>query len=349
MALTLVSNNNNPVPVPDPEWDTSLAFVDWLSVKRPNHGAYDPLPVDKFLRLDPDGTVVYETVGSFNHRGSHDSSAQIRVTPDTLSVSFNPSKWNRPDNLFGLTWEQSLVQVDALLASLQMAPLGSDFSVTKIDLTLNVETGSPENLKAFYRALARQRLPRSKLKTEDNTIYWNKKSAWKAFKAYMKHVELLAHWKTTLLAARPWVLALSKWCEEVGLIRFEVRYGRNFLRHHNLRSGANITHQKLVDLFKGDLAKMPIETKDILADNLSNAVRGTLTQWMVGYPPKDNLSKNCFYNHRRAILAATGCDISLPCPADYQRMVDQLGRIIKTKAATPPNWYYQNLRQVEEA
>jgi len=335
--------------IPIQEIDLSGVFVDWLSVKKPNNGEYRALPVDQFLRLDPDGTVVYQTVGSLTHRGSHDSSAQVRVTPSFVSVSFNPSKWNRPDNLFGLIWEQSLVQVDAVLAALDLPPLGDEFEVTKIDVTLNLTTGSEDNLNDYYRALARRRLPRSKLKTEDNTIYWNKKSAWKALKAYKKHVELLVNWKKTSLANRPWVESLSNWCKESGLLRFEVRYGRNFLRHHNLRSGANITHNKLVDVFKGDLAKMPESISAIKTQALSTTFRGTLTQWLVGYAPKDYMKRAAFYNHRKVILDATGLDISLPCPDDYKRLVEHAGRIINLKAAVPPSWYYLNLCEKQEA
>jgi len=331
-------------------WDTSHVLVDWLSVRKYHSGEYPPLPVHKFMKLEHDGTVVYEIPASLNHRGSYDSSAQIRVTPSFVSLSFNPSKWNQPDNLFGLTWEQSLVQAEAIFASLNLPPLGDDFELTKIDLTINISTGSAENLNAYYRALARQRLPRTKLSVCENTIYWNKTSGWKAFKAYKKHLELLANPKSPDPDHMARVETLSNWSKDLGLIRFEARYGRNFLRSKNLRKSTQITHKKLVELFQGDLSKMPQATKEITeAEHLSNSFRGTLTQWMCGYPPKEFLSKNSFYNHRRHILDATGLDISLPCPDDYKRLVEQAGRVIQTQAALPPAWYYQNLPSKKEA
>lgn len=334
----------------DPQgWDTSHVLVDWLSVRKSHSGEYPALPVDKFMRLEHDGTVVYDVPASHNERGSYDSSALIRVTPSYVSLSFNPSKWNQPDNVFGLTWEQSLLQVDTILASLNLPPLGEEFEVTRIDLTLNISTGSAENLNAYYRALARQRLPHTKISVCENTLYWNKSSSWKTLKAYKKHLELLANSKAKDPDHVLRVAALSDWCKSLGVIRFEACYRRDLLRSKNLRMSKNITHAKLVELFKGDLSKMPQATKEITeAEHLSNAFRGTLTQWMCGYPPKEFLSKNSFYNHRRHILDATGLDISLPCPDDYKRLVEQAGRVIQTQAALPPAWYYQNLNSKKE-
>jgi hypothetical protein len=94
-------------------------FIDWLRVAQrhpdcPDWGATRRIETD----LDT-GEIHWQTVKGESVRGSWDTALYVRSSGGEVSVSGNPSKWGRLDNLVGLaTLDECLDVFNAVLRSL---------------------------------------------------------------------------------------------------------------------------------------------------------------------------------------------------------------------------------------
>ncbi len=96
-------------------------FVDWVSVSQ-YHGGDLPEIVGSlnFKNLDEDAPI--ESAGPRQYRGSHDSSLQVKAHNGWVRVSGNPSRWNRPDNLFGYDLDECMAVINDHLSTLGLPP-----------------------------------------------------------------------------------------------------------------------------------------------------------------------------------------------------------------------------------
>ena len=203
-------------------------FIDWLTI----YQDFDiDLPVisDRFnLVVDTDsGEAITRTQPSVKHEGSYSTSIQIRVSGSRITVSGNPSRFNRLENLFGLTTIEACVNVyNSILstyglpaftkasrsvfkntgdlkqngktsaASMEVSYNGA--TITELHITSNVGTGA-DNARDFVRALStlpyRHSVPR--LHTNGNTVDWLSKTGKASTliypSAYIKSSELALH------------------------------------------------------------------------------------------------------------------------------------------------------------
>ena len=79
-------------------------FIDWLTV----HQDFDfvlPLVGDRaFVIIDTDtGEELQVKCPTINHEGSYSTGIHIRISGNRLTVSGNPSRIDRLENLFGFT------------------------------------------------------------------------------------------------------------------------------------------------------------------------------------------------------------------------------------------------------
>ena len=69
------------------------------------------------------GEKISDSVNSMHHEGSYSSSVQIRCTGSSVTVTGNPSRFDRSDNLFGYpTIEQCVRVYNRILADYQLPP-----------------------------------------------------------------------------------------------------------------------------------------------------------------------------------------------------------------------------------
>jgi len=314
----------------NPEWQFDAVFIDWLTIREENHGQFPSLETGLLIKLDEHGELVFQTSLVKDVAGSYSSNARIRVTDRYREISFNPSRFGRPDNLQGYRYEAAIRAVERFLTSIDQPPLAADFRLNRVDLTLNISTGSPGNLEAYLRSLRKIRLPRSKTRTFEGSVIHKQKH--KSITTYAKHLEMRTH-KTAKLEHGEYREKLADHCEKNGVARVELRLGRRWLIRHGLRQPT--THQQLVEVFKNEVQQM---TKKVFEDNvesLTGSELGTLLIWQSGFYPREKMSKNTFYQRRNAIRKKTGYDIGAEPPIRFKPKT----KGFVTKTYYPPDWY----------
>ena len=319
-------------------WSFSHVLVDWLTIRQPNDGSFAPFE---------DGAVWFESSDGEIRRvpragkleGSFDSRASLRITADSLELSFNPSRWNRADNVFGCSFERALAVANGLLRSVDRPPLTVGgffgFVVTRLDVTVNLATGGRGELDAYLRFLRRQTLPRMSTFYRPGSVTFSNKS--KRVVVYDKASEMRAH---GLSSDRE---AVADWCEQVGLARVELRLHREFLRRNGLRRAVDLSHARLVDVLRKEVVSMPTECTEEVLDKLTEGELGSLLAWQRGFDVRKLVSHATFYRRKKAIKAKTGYDIGADAPVRLEPKPVSF----EVREALPPDWY--ELPDVKEA
>ncbi|MEQ6340121.1 MAG: hypothetical protein M3A44_00360 [Gammaproteobacteria bacterium] len=191
--------------------------------------------------------------------GSYSSTLRIRCDGQRVTVGGNPSRWQRPDNLFGYaTLEDCVAVYNRVLLELGLPPfskctkfdwlqsgdndrsrLWTDGAViTRIDWTRNLGVGR-DNVLPFLRGLSTQALNRGKLPylyPNGRTTDWNKGSSWRYDKIYDKGHDMACRKKLKKLKTdeeRDYYKRLIDYCEEMGIAREEHTFKQKFLSRHN--------------------------------------------------------------------------------------------------------------------
>lgn len=243
-------------------------FFDWLTMYQ-DHDAQLPFLGDRATVLIDTATSEYITTTqpTHTHEGSFCTSIQVRISGGRVTVSGNPSRINRLDNLFGFTDLEHCVAVyNKILLSLGLPPFskctrtyqrqGEDgkrvetFSdgatITELHITSNRAVGQGCT-NDYIKALSTQRYHNSipRLHTNGNTCDWlsvKGKASLIYPSVYNKAAELKLHSLPKLLrkfgAQSVEVRDLNrviKFCEEHGVSRHEQKLKSAFLRRHNFR------------------------------------------------------------------------------------------------------------------
>lgn len=311
-------------------WDYSHVFIDWLKIREPNTTDMPPLNDGAIVKLDEYGEIVYLTHTTKSIEGSYSTIARIRVTESFREIDFNPSRFGRPDNLFGYRLPDAIRVVNQFLKSLNQPPLTSEYRFSRLDVTLNIATGSPGNLAAYLRDLRKRTLPRMKTRSYEGSVIYKSKS--KSITVYAKHLEMRNH-KSTYMDERPYREQIASDCELNGVARIELRLGRLWLNRNNLNKVE--LHSELVDLFKREVIKMQKEANEEATDMLTPTELGTLLMWQSGYYVKDMLAKNTYYTRRNSIRQKTGYDIGAEPPLKFVPKKNTY----TTRSYVPPSWY----------
>lgn len=252
-------------------------FIDWLTIHQ-DHDFELPIVSDRAYQLiDTESGEYGKLVQSrFQHEGSFSSFISVSVSGNRITVSGNPSRYNRPDNLFGLERIDDCVAVfnnilsglglpaftkctKILRAKQEEIKITNTFSdgakITRIDLTSNISTGEG-NEKDYIAALStlnfRYSIPR--LHTDGNTVDWLSKQGKarlmypKAYnKAYEFELHTLPKYKRKYGVTSnqyKYVEKLIDYCKKQGVVRFEQEL------HHELLAREQLQFWGLLDEFK---------------------------------------------------------------------------------------------------
>lgn len=238
-------------------------FVDKLSMHQ-DHQTVLPL-VGEYLCVQEDlqtGEVVSKTPNSLHLEGSYSSKVTIRCNGSRVSVSGNPSRYNRLDNLFGFSTIDECVRVfNVLLAKHGLPPftkcswvkhgqsedgkkarvITDGAVITAIDWTRNHTVGQG-NVQHFLRGLSSQSIGRAKvghLYSNGCTLNWGEGSEYKMTSIYDKENDLKRQRKKRLKAVSEQDAAyydeLISYCRDHGVAREEHKFKRLFLNKNNLR------------------------------------------------------------------------------------------------------------------
>ncbi len=233
-----------------------------------DHDSALPVIGDRVIQhIDAEsGELLSTSQPTVQHVGSYCTSIQVRVSGDRVTVSGNPSRFGRLDNLFGFTSLDDCVAIyNQILLGLGL-PLftmctrtwpvtGSDGKrvnlvtdgavVTEIHLTTNRAVGEGAE-QDYLRGLSTQRYRNSipNLYTNGCTLDWKTKKGNARFiyaSAYVKANEMRLH---TLEKVRrkygeqsvefKYLQDVAQYCDRSGVVRFEQKIKSAYLRKHGL-------------------------------------------------------------------------------------------------------------------
>jgi len=354
----------------------SMISVDWLSVYQDfPAGSVPVLGSSLILEVDNKGELKKEYLKSHRHEGSYSTSITVRSDGTRVSISGNPSKFSRLDNVFGVSSVSAALDVfNTILRAVGLPELGLDLPptypsrfqvqssdavvldrpvITRVDLCQNFALG--DSVYSFMDWVVQQRINGKEGHRYANgaTVDWNRGSRYTYFKYYVKAVELLKHRKkATSSEDQKYFDKLVRWCESVGLVRFEVALKSMALKRDGLDIVGNWTGEimgQVIEKYaahfrfngKGGAKGHPLDR--VVSDLVDQGVPLGLARrchmvaraWLSGSNIQADMSRASFYRVRRPLLGI-GIDIGLRC--DVRTLLPQV-REFSVQSVNPPEFY----------
>lgn len=247
---TLPGRNSNNVPEgsymtqPPPLAPPGALFVDWLDIwqEHPSaDGSKLPL-VAGSLRLEstPEGEVTRQWVTSYQVPGSFDTSLLVRCDGHRVTLSGNPGRWGRADNVFGFGLADCVQIANRILIGLGLPPFTDEAHISRIDLTRNYSLGSRSDALAWIASASCLRPNRGgdkgQLFPNGTACDYFRGSKRKYLKIYLKSSEITDNRKRKKRgrkgvpvdheaheAQSQYLRDLSAWCDSCGLVRIELK------------------------------------------------------------------------------------------------------------------------------
>jgi hypothetical protein len=310
--------------------------VDWLTIRQPNFGDWNPVNDGRVLFLDADGEAVADSPRPLSVLGSFESKARVLVRDDFAEISFNPSRWDRPDNVFGLGWSEAVEVAQDVMAGVAGRRFSGAALLTRLDVCRNFAVGSRSNVDEYLAALARMTISRCSTARKGSTVYFRQGRRNRLRKAYCKAREVLAHLPPSDYRSR-----LADWLDSIGLLRLEVSFGRDVIRRYGWRRVREVKEVDIVTEFEKSIEDMQLEVDPQDLDKLSRSEAGSLLLFLHGYDVRAQVHRNTFYAHRRRIKEVTGYDIG----ADNITRLPVKPKVIVLRPLTDadaPDWYGQD-------
>lgn len=273
-------------------------FYDWVKVTQ-EHSAQLPFLGDTVLEVYTDGELMKQIQPRHKHEGSFSTSIQITIRGNIITVDGNPSRYNRLDNVIGLSSLDACIEVyNKILAELNLPPFtkctklwqgqaskngktpwysdGAYFQ--RLDLTSNIVTGG--NARDYIRGVSTQRYRNSipRLHTNGKTCDWLSASGKARLmypKLYDKANELRLHALGKAKRSKnftpenvQYLENLVSYLEAHGVVRFEQELHSEFLSRENFRywglfkeSDLKEIHEDFVNIDE----KLHVESLDMIS------------------------------------------------------------------------------------
>lgn len=332
-------------------------FVDWISVSQ-YHGADTPefvgsLSFKGLARGGVDATDpgdFVEVAGPRKWEASYGTSLQIKSHGGWVKVSGNPSRFNRPDNLFGFELDEAMGVINAELVKLwlppftpgvELAPSAQDVETgaaprwtgaafSRLDLTENYSAGSDLLARLAIRAYqARSVGYMKKGAYGDETALWH--NTRRSVKAYRKGDEMALHCKES-----PWI----DWAREQGIVRHEVALKSRYLSATGLRYWGNLNMAVLHRIFEREtevLRRADASLDPLAIEACPIRSRVVYAAWLRGENVRELLPRASFYRHRKTLLEAASVDIAEP---RHCAGVTPIVKVIELRPAVEPAGYW---------
>ena len=320
-------------------------FIDWLTISQ-LHTEAEPFPIYTGginVDYDPEGNARFERIRPSKFSGSHETRINIKSDGRHVSLSGNPGRFCRKDNLFNAGWAGTFEKCNRILQSRGLPAFHPGkisnavgqgnipgARVSRIDITANFATGSESQARHLIRWLASRSISRMKKgRAGDESVWWS--NTRHMLKAYIKHLEMSKH-------GTPDTDPVYQYCKEQGVVRVEIELKRRLLNDLDMVDIKNISDEKLVKVFHEQTeifnAVDRTDEPDIL-DAIPPKSRVHAAAWMAGKDLRQLMSIRTFYRHQK-ILREYGIDIGEP------RNIETFPvkvRIVEMKPLSMPDWY----------
>lgn len=258
-------------------------FIDWLTMYQDHDTEQLPVITERCFHVID--TVTGEHIATsqprLTHEGSFSSSISVLVSGNRVTISGNPSRYDRPDNLFGIdSIDKSVHVYNRILESLNLPPFTKTSNlfhlqggqkegtkhqkhrdgarITRIDVTTNISVGHgcvDDYIKGVSTQPYRHSVPR--LHTDGKTCDWLSKQGHARLiypKVYDKAYEMALHslpkFKKKYGKESPetqYLERLIKHCEEEGIVRFELELHSDYLRRNDVNHWGTLTEEFLTE------------------------------------------------------------------------------------------------------
>ena len=349
-------------------------MIDWITIQQKHRLAQgQKLPILNsgrvvFLSVDEQGlmSIEHHTDKRFQHKGSYDTSVQLVCDGQTVKFSGNIGRLGRPDNVFNLTITETIFKLNALLAQHKLPPFTFErpkyifcestnkdeiiphhgAEITRLDITRNYATGK-DNAYQMMDLLATKSIGHVKNgRSKDGaTVSWGKRGGRNFTKAYIKHLEMVAHAKgldeqgnkkkDVILQS-----GIYQFCEDNGIVRIEIELDRKTLLENEMRYGVGLNMNALRQLFDSRVNEIAPVTKftakSLDLSDLPKKLRAVATLYYQKNNMQDLYSRATFYRHAKA-LREYGIDITIPFKGQktFQPVIKQ----IVLNPIYQPDWY----------
>lgn len=344
-------------------------FVDWITIKQKHPQGGLPVVSDGYIvACDSDmEKLQWESLQHHKVEGSHDTALRLRCDGYEVSLSGNVGRFGRPDNLYNLDWDQTISKANSILDAYGLPPLTpgertshkniseydirkgitsqwSGATVSRIDVTQNIECGSLANAQSVIEWLDRQSSSHiKKSRAGETTVQYGTGSSRYKTVFYIKSVEMKTHAKD-----RNQVLASSIYqhAEQSGIVRNELKANRLLLRDENLRYLGDITMGKLIELHTRKtqvINRVRVEENSFEIESLPPRLRLVANAYFHGENLRTMMPQSTWYRHAKA-LRAYGIDIAEPFNVSTFPISI---RMIDIRPSQVPDWYWQESRYHE--
>lgn len=365
-------------------------FVDWLYVAQRHNGdlpmvgdgvrvlgeSFETIEVDgeKFVVVRPGEEIRY-SCPSKSHKGSHDTNLRVRCDGNTVQLSGNVGRFERPNNVWNYGFEDTLEKSSQIVQGLGLPAfsagdetlketvskrdydlgLWSEWSgavVRELHVTRNYFAGNESLAIEVMKFFNGQRAARlSKGRHGNETVQFGDlakkgKAFHKALVVYRKADEILAHAKGEAKKAEIRKSQEYQMARDLGLIRVECKWGAHFLRDNGLRFVGGVTMGKLISLFDHETGFLMNATPDQAArvvSELPQKVKAAALLWLRGEDLRALYSRTTFWRLEKC-LRDYGIDVSEPRTGgqsgekELQVLLDALPRF-ELKPLPVPEWY----------
>nr|CAA47172.1 unnamed protein product [Pseudomonas sp.] len=327
----------------------------------------------KWCVLTPHADGTRYTVRRKQSRGSFDTSLVCRCDGQKVELSGNVGRYNRADNVWNYDLAETLQKASDYVAQEYGLPgftagecrvkpslskhdydlgLWSEWTgavFRELHVTRNYYVGSEALACEAMRYMGEQRASRvAKGKYGDETIVFGKQHGklHKRLVVYRKAQEMLAHAKGDEAKKRVKASEEYQFARDMGLIRIECKWGRDFLRDNGLRFVGDANMAKVISIFEresGFLLNVSADRAARVVSEMPSKIRSSALHWIRGDDLRVLLPRATYFRHVKA-LREFGIDATEPrskqegAAETLQRLLDDLPQF-ELRELPAPDWY----------
>jgi len=324
-------------------------FIDWITITQHHQGAVLPILTGGVtVHYSADGVPIFERNQSTRFAGSFETSVRVGCDGFRVSLSGNPGRFSRKDNVFNHGLAGTIEACNRILVELGLPPFTDSAShrpagesgtvsqsrrgavISRLDITRNYTTGSESSARAFIRWLGSRSIARMKRgQAGDESVWWA--NTRHMLKAYIKHLEMLKHGTDKNDE-------MLVWLKEQGVVRVEIELKKRLLSELGLNDLGNITDAKLAEIYESQIE--PFKRADRSGDEdiieaIPQKSRVYAAAWLAGQDMRTMTSERTLYRHAKVLRE---CGIDILAPRNIERFPVKI-RFIELEPLAMPDWY----------
>lgn len=315
---------------------------------------------------------------SKRHEGSHSTSVIVQSDGEQVRISGNVGRLDRLDNVWNYRLEDTITKASTVVRSYGLPEFSrgqeylrdtisahdrergvsawkwSGAFMNELHVTRNYYAGSEKLACDAMQSMSAFRSSRiSKGSYGNETLNFGmptKKGQRlrKAIVVYRKAAEMLAHAKGDDERKRIKASPEYQMAQDLGLIRFECKWGRDFLRDHNLRYWGAADMGKIISLFDAETAFLlnadPGRVNRVVAD-MPPKVRAAALLWIQGQDLRTLYPRSTYFRHVKS-LRDYGIDASearnvggRPNSEEALQRLLEAHKTFELRPMAAPEWY----------